>query len=70
MDETRHRIKKFYNYGYNYCSQTSSLLTSSVLNFFKKLLKKLLKKTINKVGAIPVSGEIQEWLQSLVVRLN
>ena len=22
------------------------------------------------VGAIPVSGEIQEWLQSLVVRLN
>ena len=23
-----------------------------------------------KVGAIPVSGEIQEWLQSLVVRLS
>ena len=22
------------------------------------------------VGAIPVSGEIQEWLQSLIVRLN
>ena len=29
------------------------------------------KKLINVwVGAIPVSGEIQEWLQSLVVRLN
>ena len=29
------------------------------------------KKIINVlVGAIPVSGEILEWLQSLVVRLN
>ena len=39
---------------------------------FKKLFKKLLKK-INKRSSrsySSVSGEIQEWLRSLVVRLN
>ena len=41
------------------------------LNCFKNYFKIIEKKLINVwVGAIPVSGEIQEWLQSLVVRLN
>ena len=55
----------------------TALLTSLVLNLKKKFnclknyLKIIEKKLINVlVGAIPVSGEIQEWLRSLVVRLN
>ena len=33
--------------------------------------KKVKNKIMNAgVGAIPVSGEIQEWLQSLIVHLN
>ena len=39
----------------------------SVYKLFGQNEKKLI---YTWVGAIPVSGEIQEWLQSLVVRLN
>ena len=70
LNETRQIIKKFYKY----CSHSASHYLFILLLFFK-LLKKLLKnywKKINNVWvrAIPVSGEIQEWLQSLIVRLN